>query len=268
MMRVAHFVLAISLVAIAAKPSMAQQGSFNRSLTVSGPLDLEVSTGAGRIEIRPGSSGHVEIRGKIYSGSNWWPFGTTSIDDVHDIESNPPIEQTGRIIRIGQNNRHFNNVSISYDITVPADTWIRAHTGSGSHTISGLTRGVEASAGSGSITLTDVKGDVSANAGSGSIRATGLRGNLRMHTGSGSIHAQGEQTGRWELQTGSGSIEIRLPQSAGFDLDAHTGSGGINMARAMAVQGRFGNKHNVTGKVGSGGYTLSARTGSGGIRIE
>ena len=268
MMRIAHFVLAISMVAIAARPSMAQQGSFSRSLTVSGPVDLEVATGAGSIEIRPGSSGRVEVRGKIYAGSNWWPFGGSSIDAVHDIEKDPPIEQTGRIIRIGQSNRHFDNVSISYDITVPADTWVRAHSGSGSHTISGVNRGVEASTGSGSITLTDVKGDVSANAGSGSIRATGLHGVLRMHTGSGSIRAQGEQTGRWELQTGSGSIEIRLPQNAGFDLDAHTGSGGITTSRPITAQGRLGNKHDVTGRVGSGGYTLTARTGSGGIRIE
>ncbi len=247
------------------------EGSFVRTLNVSGAVNLDVATGSGSIDIRRGGGNTVEIRGKIRAGSDWWRSGRNAQDVVRDLESNPPIEQSGQTIRIGLQDRRDDerNVSISYEIVVPANTSVRAHSGSGSQNISGVSNGLEAGTGSGSITLTDVLGDITATTGSGSIRVSGARGALRLHTGSGGIDIQGEQTGRWDLQTGSGGISLRLPRNASFQLDAHTGSGGVYVDFPMTVQGRIdSNRHDVRGTVGAGGPELTARTGSGRIRIE
>ena len=247
------------------------EGSFDRTLNVSGPAELDVSTGSGSIDIRQGSAGRVEIHGRIRAGSDWLRFSRDAEDVVREIEANPPIEQNGNRIRIGrlENRDSRRNVSISYEIVVPARASVRSHTGSGSQTIAGIEGPVDAGTGSGSITLTDVRGRISAETGSGSIHAGGVRGEFRARTGSGGIRVDGEQTGPWELQTGSGGVDIRLPQNAAFDLSAHTGSGGVTVDHPITVQGRIDrHRRDVSGKVRGGGHALDVRTGSGHIRIE
>jgi len=284
------------------------EGMFDRSLSVSTPVDLDVSTGSGRIEVRQGSAGQVRIHGVIRVSTDWWRRSERDAEDVvRQLESDPPIEQTGNTIRIGRmRGREFDNVSISYQIEVPAQTALRSQSGSGALTVTGLQGAIVTSTGSGSITLTDVRGNVRANTGSGSIRAdgvaggfnastgsggvtlsqtgngdvdistgsgtiraTGVSGGLRIHTGSGGITAEGQQSGRWDLETSSGSITIRLPENAGFDLNAHSGSGGVYVDHPITVQGRIDKRRNdVSGRVRGGGHVLDVRTGSGSIRIE
>jgi Putative adhesin len=250
----------------------AAEGSFDRTLNVSGTVYLEVSTGSGSIDIRRGTSDRVEIHGRIRAGDSWswWRSSSRDAEDVvRKLEANPPIEQSGQTIRVGRisDRDGYQNVSISYEVVVPAQSNVRSSTGSGRLTVEGIEGKVEASTGSGSVTLRDIKGDVNATAGSGAINATGIRGALRTNTGSGGIHVQGEQTGRWELEAGSGSIEIDLPPNAAFNLSAHTGSGGVDVAYPVTVQGKI-SRHDIVGKVGSGGPPLNVHTGSGHVRIQ
>jgi len=262
-------ILIVLAMACSVHAHAAAQGSFDRTLNVSGTVYLEVSTGSGSIDVRHGQTNRVEIHGRIRSGDSWWWPSRDSEDIVRRLEANPPIEQSGQTIRIGRvsDREGFQNVSISYEIVVPAQSNIKAHSGSGSQSIDGIEGRVEARTGSGGINLRDIRGDLDANTGSGSINATGLRGGLRMHTGSGGIRVQGEQTGRWELETGSGGIDVDLPANATFELSAHTGSGGIDVGYPLTAQGKIG-RHDVAGKVGSGGYPLTAHTGSGHVRIQ
>src|SRR5436309_891578 len=108
------------------------EGTFQRTLTVAGPVDLEVSTGAGHIDIKPGTSGRVEVRA-MFRISERSRSRRQAESVSRQLQSNPPIEQNGNTIRIGRINdseaRH--NVTISYDISVPAATQLRSRTGSG-----------------------------------------------------------------------------------------------------------------------------------------
>jgi putative adhesin len=272
MNKLIYLVFVTPVILLAACPIAlygATEGSFDRTLNVSGTIYLEVSTGSGSVDIRRGQSNRVEIHGRIRAGDGWWWSSRDSGDVVRKLEANPPIEQLGQMIRIGRisDRDRFQNVSISYEIVVPVQANIKSRSGSGRQTIEGVDGRVEASTGSGGISLRDVRGDLDANAGSGTINATGVRGALRMHTGSGGIHVQGEQTGRWELETGSGGIDIDLPPNAAFDLSAHTGSGGVDVGYPMTVQGRI-SRHDIVGRVGGGGHSLNAHTGSGHVRIQ
>ena len=67
------------------------QGTFEKTLQVNGPVDLEVLTHSGDVTVRAGSSGSVFIRGKIFVGDRW--FGGRREEDVHAIEQNPPLRQ-------------------------------------------------------------------------------------------------------------------------------------------------------------------------------
>jgi hypothetical protein len=148
-----------------------QTGTFERTLQVNGPVNLSVTTGSGDIQIRTGSGETVHVIGRIRAGG-----GVLALDDpaarISQIEKNPPIEQTGATVRVGAtgDNPLYRNISISYEITVPANAEIRSVTGSGSQSIGSVRGSVTAQSGSGSINIAEAGGDVRARTGSGSIR--------------------------------------------------------------------------------------------------
>ena len=101
------------------------------------------------------------------------------------MQNNPPVRQTGNSIRIDYVN--INNISIDYDVTVPEETTLRAHTGSGDQTIEGLKGSVELESGSGDLRLARLTGDMRFQTGSGNVRGRELSGAARVKAGSGDI---------------------------------------------------------------------------------
>jgi hypothetical protein len=280
------------------------RGSFQRSFQVTGTVDLEVLTHSGDIKVHTGPAGSVSISGKIFVGDQW--FSGDRQAQVSELEKNPPIRQTGNSIRIDYVN--VRNISIDYDITVPADTRLRTHSGSGDQTVEGLQSNLELESGSGDMRLNDltgdlqvhtgsgnveardVTGDFNAEAGSGDIRLNGRgNGDVRVHTGSGNIELRevrgtvraeagsgditidGAPTGVWDVRTGSGNVRLRLPSEAAFDLGASTGSGTVTVDHpvTMTIQGNVQRaQRSISGKVRGGGPMLTVHTGSGDVQIN
>jgi DUF4097 and DUF4098 domain-containing protein YvlB len=294
----------VALLASGAALASTPQGQFEKTFQVTGPVDLEVQTHSGDITVRSGPSGSVSIRGKIYVGDHWL-FGNRHAD-VSDIEQNPPLRQEGNNIRVDYVNAR--DISIDYEITVPADTTVRSHSGSGNQTIEGTRGDADLQSGSGDLRLTQVtgevriqtgsgnvrardisgtvrggagsgdievaetgEGDIDLHTGSGNITARGVQGHLRLETGSGDVTAEGKQAGDWSIHTGSGNIHVRLPEDAAFDADVSTSSGTLDVDApiTMTVQGRVDDTHKqIKGKVRGGGPMLALHTGSGDIQIE
>jgi DUF4097 and DUF4098 domain-containing protein YvlB len=274
-----RFALAAAILALAAVPALANEATFERNLTVNGHVELSVSTGSGHIHITKGSGDRVHIVGKVKS--NWGG----NDQKVQEIANNPPIEQTGNIIRIGQRHESYHNISIEYEIQAPANSFLEANSGSGDIKDDGVGENAKLGTGSGSINATGLQngfvvntgsgniyaeqtgqGDVKAQTGSGNVELKGVRGSLHAGTGSGDIKVTGTPTSDWKLETGSGSVEF-WAGSAGFTLDASTGSGSVHTDQEMAVQGSF-DKHHIVGKVHGGGPTVRIETGSGDIRVH
>lgn len=284
--------------------SSTPQGTFDRTLQVSGPVDLEVLTRSGDVTVRAGSSSTVEIHGKIFVNDRWL-MGRRE-GDVQAIQQNPPIRQEGNSIHIDYVNGH--DISVDYEIIVPADTTVRTQSGSGDQTIEGTHGNVDLHTGSGDVKLTNLtgeirlqtgsgdvrahdisgavrggagsgdieveetgSGDVELHTGSGNIEVRGIQGGFHGETGSGDITAEGTQSGNWEIRTGSGNVRVTLPGNSAFDADISTSSGSIdvNSPIEMVVQGRVEEtRRHIQGKVRGGGPLLSVRTGSGDIHIQ
>ena len=259
----AALVLALAAGAVMAPAAAAQDGHFDRTLTVNGTVDLDVQTGSGDIRVHPGDASKVEVHAKIHV--NGWHMGDAE-GRVHEIEVNPPIEQSGNTIRIGHMSDHdlLRNISISYDITTPADTRLHSASGSGDQRIEGIHGPLDATSGSGSlhaskigaearvrtgsgeIELDSVQGDTHASAGSGTIRAIGISGALTASSGSGNVILEQTAAGDVDVSTGSGEVELKGVKGA---VRATTGSGTIS------AQG-----------LPTGAWKL--RTGSGDVRVE
>ena len=265
------------------------EGAFERTLAVEdGTLVLDVHTRSGRIAVTAGEPGTVSVTGRIRGHANrWTPDGPGAVEDrVRAIEADPPVVLDGDVLRVGhlERSRH-RQVGISYEVVVPANTRVRARSGSGSLRLAGVTGAVEAKTGSGSTSVTDVAGDVTVDAGSGSIELTAIGGEVDVRTGSGSIGVTGVETalrartgsGRirvegavgdaWDLTTGSGSIRIDLPEDSAFEIDARSRSGSVRSDHPVIVSGQA-RRGRLQGPVRGGGPRVTVRTGSGGIAIE
>ncbi|HET7871399.1 MAG TPA: DUF4097 family beta strand repeat-containing protein [Terriglobales bacterium] len=285
--RTLGLVVLLAAVAYAAPLQAEERGSFDRTLTVSGAVDLDVTSGSGNIMVHAGGSGTVHISATIRAKDNWLGGGLGAKEKVQRLQAHPPIEQQGNTIKIGriEDNELKQNVSIDYDITTPAQTKLASHTGSGDQKISGLQQAVSANTGSGNVTLQDIGADSHIQSGSGDLRVSSIRGTLTAQAGSGNIRAEGI-AGAITARTGSGEIELN--QVAAGDVTAHAGSGNVKIRgvkgglRADTGSGdidaegevlhdwRLGaGSGNITLKVPSqASFNLDAHTGSGTLKVN
>jgi len=299
------FTVALCLVLLTCSFATATvQGTFQRTLQVNGPVNMEVLTRSGDISLHTGAAGTVMITGRIHVGDRW--FAGNRQSDVSELEKNPPIRQSGNTVNIDYVN--VRDIAIDYEITVPADTNLRTRSNSGDQAIDGLTTALDLESGSGDMRLSnlsggmkvhtgsgnvdahDVSGAIIAEAGSGDIHLEtkgggdarvhtgsgdidlrGIHGGLSVEAGSGDVNVEGTQTSPWEIRTGSGNVELTLPSQAGYELQASTGSGRVVVDRpmTMTVQGDLEKSHrSINGQVGGGGPKLIVHTGSGDVSIR
>ena len=261
------------------------QLSFDRTLSTSAAVQLAVSTGSGDIHFTRGSGNEIHIHGKIHVNHNG------SEEKAREIAANPPIEQNGDVIRVGQHpdqnqdREQWHGISIDYQIEAPAGTLLSAISGSGDIVDEGVGQNAKLQTGSGDIKATGLEGpftvktgsgnivaeqsgqgDVIAETGSGDIELKDIHGGFHGQTGSGDIKANGTPSASWTLETGSGSIEL-WTGNAPATLDASTGSGSVTTDHEMMVQGSF-DHHHMRGTLNGGGPTVRVQTGSGEIHIH
>src|SRR5580704_13950096 len=255
-------VLIVLSAALSSFPAFAaSEGHFDRTLTVTGAVDLDVQTGSGEISVRTGDSTKVEIHAKIH-GSGWGDVEQR----IHEIENNPPIEQSGNTIRIGhiENHEWKRNISISYELIVPVQTKLRSESGSGDQKVEGIAGPAEMNSGSGSLHVKNIGNEVRVRTGSGDVELETIHGSVRASAGSGTIRAIGIAGG---LTASSGSGSVRLEQTAAGNVDISTGSGDVEIK---------GVKGGAKVSTGSGSITAQGdptgdwrlHSGSGSVRVD
>jgi hypothetical protein len=213
--------LVYGALALAPAHATAADNTFDRTLTVSGPVRLELSNGSGNVDIRGSADGKVHIFGKVSAG--WSVFGSSE-KNVQEVVANPPIEQKDNVIRVGKNN-WIKNVSIEYKIEVPHDTEIDAGVASGGITVDNVLGPVKTSSASGYLHVYQVGRDTQLSAASGTIEASGIGGVLKVSSASGDV-VLSDVKGEVKVSAASGSIRINQP---GDRVDASTASGSIEV---------------------------------------
>jgi DUF4097 and DUF4098 domain-containing protein YvlB len=258
--------------------SYAADGRFDQTLPVSVPFKLDITTDAGEISLRAGSSNKIEVHAKLHSID-------AEDDDVatriHAIELNPPIssDAKGHNIRIG----HFadsdavRNVSISYEIVVPADTQLHSETGTGDQSIEGIQGPVEANSGSGKLHLWHIGKDVHARTGSGDIDMHDIHGPIQVRDGTGTIYVSDVRADTasatrlaevMSLSQRTGKrVPVDFPLPVPMTIQITTGSGDVdveNLEGGLQVISGSGNIR-ASGKPSS---DWDLDTGTGTVRVQ
>ena len=123
------------------------EGAFERTLTVTGLVTLDVSANSGVIRVLRGEAGSVRIRGVVRARSmavsrarsSFFLWGDLS-GQMRRIEANPPIAQDGNAIGVGGVTDRWllRGINLLLEITTPADTEVRALADAGDIRIEGI----------------------------------------------------------------------------------------------------------------------------------
>lgn len=222
------------------------QGTFDRTLKVNGPVQLELATGSGDVHVTTGAAGEVQVHGAIHA-RGW--SDEDARQKLDQIESNPPISQDDNLIRVGGIRVGMGSVSIDYTITVPASTELHSHAGSGEVDVNGIQGPATFVAGSGNVAASGIGNDVQVIAGSGDVKIFGVQGQTQVATGSGDI-AVHDAKGAVRLRAGSGDVVVERPSDA---VVAETGSGNVTVNGATA---------DLRVRTGSGTVSISGNPGA------
>jgi len=277
--------LAIFAIAVGLCYAQRADGSFERTLTVTGFADLELTTDAGGIDVVPGPPGTIRIRGILKAEDNWFHSRGDVESRIRELEAHPPIVQNGNSIRVEVRDRHLlRGISMRLEVETPPDSRLRARADSGGidvrgikgpvdcHTDSGgihaseIDSEVRATADSGGIHIRRVNGPVYAHADSGGIEAMEISGSVDAEVDSGGVRVSQTAPASIKARSDSGGADITLARTGGYDIQAHAGSGGIT-APEVTVSGRI-SQHEVNGKLRGGGALVDVRTDSGHIDIR
>jgi hypothetical protein len=276
-----------ALLAIAVGLCYAQRtdGSFERTLHVTGFADLELTTDAGGIDVVPGPPGTIRIRGILKAENNWFRRREDVESHIRELEAHPPVVQNGNSIRVEVRDRSLlRGISMRLEVETPPESRLRARADSGGidvrgikgpvecHTDSGgihaseIASEVRATADSGGIHISRVNGPVYAHADSGGIEAMEISGSVDAEVDSGGVRVSQTAPAPIKARSDSGGADITLASTGGYDIRAHAGSGRIT-ASDVTVSGEI-SRHEVNGKLRGGGALVDVRPDSGHIDIH
>ena len=283
--RIPIFATALVYAALALAPAKIQaaDNSFERTLTVSGPVRIELSNGSGSVEIKGSADGKVHIVGRVTGG--WSLFGSSD-KNAQEATSNPPIEQRDNVIRIGKSMSWMKNVSIDYNIETPRDTELDANVASGGITVDNVRGPVKINSASGYVHVYRAERDVQMAVASGSVDCSKIGGFLRVTSASGDISIS-DVKGEVKASAASGSIRVNQPDDrvevssasgaiditgAHNDLKVHAISGSINVSGDPSAK-RLWEIKTVSGSVDmrvppSASFLFTAEATSGDIRTN
>ncbi len=247
-----------SVFALASQPA-----TVERTLTVSGPVTLDVRSNPGGVYISRGSSSSVLVRAIIKPLYGRLDFDIAEAN-IRALEQNPPIEQTGNEVRLGfvKDPSLLRAVTIRFEVQTPRATQVRAQTESGGISIDGITGPVETVTSSGRTQIRNLEGNLKITSHSGEVVVRDAGGDVTVDNQSGALQLS-RIGGSVITETTSGRTEIA---DVAGDLRSTTHSASIrieNVTGSVVARNRSGSIDTL-----ELGGPVHAETTSGAIRIS
>lgn len=255
--------------------------TFERTLSVTGPVSLDLSTGFGLLRVRPGPDGSVLVRGILRARSTWLPWDNAE-ERLRQLEANPPVEQRGNEVRAGGD---LGNVVLLLDVTAPRDTRVRASVDhgdirvdgvkgpvdcqgdSGTIEVAGAEAAVRVSVDNGSVQVRNITGRVEVEIDHGDIEALEIGGAVDVSSDSGMIRVSQTTAAPIRAKSDHGSINVRLAKTGGYDVRVRTDHGSVSVPEMERRSGGY-SWNEAEGRIRGGGPMVDVETDHGSIEIE
>jgi len=229
------YLLGIVLITIGLSAMITRKADqrFDHSIDAGDAISLNVRTSSGNINISNSNSNTLNIDTEVKVRSIV-PFEAGRISK--SIKRNPPIEQNGNQITIGDMSKYkfgpsfFRSITIDYDIETPYETELELRSSSGNQTVNNITGPITTKASSGNITLSEVSEDIDAELSSGNLIVKEAEGALEINLSSGNVELN-DIAGNISSKQSSGNITL---QDVASNLDLTVSSGNIILTSDIA----------------------------------
>ncbi|MCP2256921.1 putative adhesin [Streptoalloteichus tenebrarius] len=237
---------------------MARQESY----AVPGPAEVDVTIGAGRVEVRLGEDAEVRVEvrhapeatGPFASGLTGLVSWVTSqfggrdgepADAAAEAVRQTRVELTGhRLVVRTPKALPLKMVPVAVTVHAPNGSQVAVQSGTADVTVSGTAQRLDVATGTGDVAVERAEGKVSVHTGSGAVRLGPMLGGLRARTGTGDLEVSSVD-GPATLLSGSGDVWVGAARA---NVTARSGTGDLTIAEA------------ATGRI-------ELQTGSGEIRV-
>ena len=218
-----------------------------------------VSSGNGRIIVRPGTDGAVRVEAVLRRPDNL-EYEISRDGDTITVEAK---EKGLGVFRFGK------SPGADIEITTPSDTRVELRTSNGSVEVHEISQSGTVRASNGMILLEEVVGNFDISTSNGRATVARSSGAFVIDTSNGRIEFDGELSpgGSSRMTTSNGSIEITLRGTPSVKLDASTSNGSVSTELPVLTTGTL-DEHHVVGTIGDGDAELIVRTSNGSIRIQ
>jgi hypothetical protein len=304
------FLIGLNLVDGAVDAKEKYEEKFEKTVSLARDGEVNLTNISGHIEVKTWDRGEVKIDALKISKASTVAKAKENAAKVEIL-----VEKEGNTLKIKTEyperkkgwKEDSINVSVNYNLTIPAKASAKITSVSGSVdlekiggaakvravsgdvTLSEAHKGVDLDTVSGDIYVQNVTGDAYLNAISGKINAEGIRGsikasvvsgrielrdvseadNVHANSVSGSIVYEGKlsRDGRYTLTGHSGSVEMIIPSDTGFEFEATTFSGRIQSDFEVKISGEI-SRRKISGVVNNGGAIVELTTFSGNVYLK
>jgi len=299
-------VLFVFGLGVAAAADEKYEEKFNKTETIAPDGKVKVTTVSGDIWVRTWDKSEVQINALKTSRASSLEKAKANADLVK-IEVNKTAGGLEIMTKYPEGKHKNLNVSVSYELMIPAKAALaavtvsgdvktekiggalKAGTVSGDVDVLGAAKGVDAKSVSGDVTASGVTGDVYLKTVSGNVKVSDVVGSVSGETVSGEVSLTGvseaktvtakvisgevtyegkiAKDGRYTFKSHSGDVRVRIPADSAFDFSAETFSGGIETDFKVEVSGKLSKKE-LRGTVNGGGAELTIECFSGSVRLK
>jgi len=240
-----------------------------------GVEDLRLNTGAGNVEVLPGTGG-ISIETKVRANTERVDASKlTSYFEDHVLIS----QEEGTLVIEDRHSKENegNGWSISLTVRVPEGFPISANSGAGNVTVRAARERVSANSGAGNVSVEMPESslaNVSANSGAGKVvvKLRSINGSLTANSGAGRVEAhvqQVHQAKRVTVSSGAGSALLVLPQDVAGEFKLESGVGSVKAPESFGLtfeKKTVGEK--AWGLVGSSAAKYSVSSGAGSVEVR
>jgi hypothetical protein len=250
-MMMAAAVLAVATPALAAQDDFQWHGKVAQgaAVEIKGVNGgITATAGSGEIEVTAVKRGHksdpagVKVQVVEHAG------GVTICAVYPSVDGQENTCAPGKGGRMSSKN---NDVSVEFQVKVPAGVRFVGRTVNGSLDVKGVTADAEAET---------VNGAVEVEA-AGTVHASTVNGDIEARLG------RADWNGTLKLSTVNGSVELTLPADLSAEVKASTVNGDIETEFPLTVTGRI-SRRSLSGTIGAGGRLLEVSTVNGSIELK
>lgn len=253
--------IVVTLALLAAAQGAPQGQDFRWSGSLQAGRTIEVRGINGSISATPASGNTIEVTARKVARRGGRPeLVEIRVDESGDgvvICTVYPNQRDSEGCRGGSSRRNrdndddVDNVSVHFQVRVPANIEFEAQMVNGDVSATGLVADAEVSTVNGNVEV----------ATRGVAEASSVNGNVEATLG------RSDWTGPLEFSSVNGEVTVTLPADASADVRASTVNGGIETDFPLTVTGRFGPR-NMRGTIGSGGPVIEMSSVNGTVSLR